>query len=190
MNPTGNTPQWYCIHTRPKGEHIAAAHLRLLEEVEVFCPRLRYQKNTRRGDVWFVEALFPGYTFARFNLDNSLRAVNATNAVLGVVSFGNNYPPVPDSIIEDWRLSVDDQALITIEDELKAGDEIEVVEGPASGIQTVITKILPGKERVRILMEMLGQPLEIEVARNAVSRKGGVRKSKPVTSSAGSGYRP
>ncbi len=179
MTTSTDTFHWYCIHTRSKSEHIASAHLKLLDDVEVFCPRVRYQKNTKRGKVWFNEALFPGYTFARLNLGSHLRAVNATNAVLGVVSFGDNHPPVPDAIIEEWRSYVNDDALITIEDDLQAGDEIEVIDGPAVGIETVVTKVLPGKERVRILMEMLGQPLEIEVPREAVNRKGDVRRTTP-----------
>ena len=101
MNPTDNTPHWYCIQTRPKSEHIATAHLKLLEDVEVFCPRIRFQKNTKRGKVWFNEALFPGYTFVKLDLGIWLRAVNTTNAVLGVVRFGNNFPPVPDAIVEE-----------------------------------------------------------------------------------------
>jgi len=190
MNPTDNTPHWYCIQTRPKSEHIATAHLKLLEGVEVFCPRVRFQKNTKRGKVWFNEALFPGYTFVRLDLGTWLRAVNTTNAVLGVVRFGNAYPPVPDEVMEEWRKSVDDEALITIDDNLEAGDEIEVIDGPAVGIQTVITQVLPGKERVRILMEMLGQTMEIEVSREAVNRKGNVRinaVTNPQASSTGSG---
>ena len=49
-------PAWYCLKTQTKREAIAAAHLRELEGVEVFCPMLRYRKATRRGKVWWVEA--------------------------------------------------------------------------------------------------------------------------------------
>lgn len=167
---------WYCIHTKPKSEHIATAHLRQLDpEMGVFCPLIRFQKNTRRGKVWFQEALFPGYTFARFELGQWLRAVNATHAVLGVVRFGDSYPPVPASVIEEWIRTVDSDAVITLEEDLKEGDEIEVLEGPARGIKAVITKVMPGKERVSILMEMLGQFREVEVSTDAISRKVDIR---------------
>jgi transcriptional antiterminator RfaH len=44
-------PEWFCVRTQTKREHIAAGHLREIEGVEVFCPRLRYRKATRRGKI-------------------------------------------------------------------------------------------------------------------------------------------
>ena len=176
-------PQWYCIHTRPKSEHIATAHLKLLgDDISVFCPRIRFRRNTKRGKVWFVEALFPGYTFARFDLRTWLRAVNATNAVLGVVRFGTEYPPVPEGVVSQWSDTVDAEAVVTLNEELSPGDEVEIVDGPMRGIETVITRVLPGQQRVNILMEMLGQAREIEVPRDAISRKGNIRVTSTATS--------
>lgn len=177
-------PHWYCVHTRPKSEHIATAHLKLLgdeEEIEVFCPRIRFQRNTKRGKVWFNEALFPGYTFARFDLKTWLRGVNATNAVLGVVRFGGRYPPVPDELVAQWEDTVDAEALITIDQDYEEGDEIVVVDGPMKGIETVITQVLPGAERVNILMEMLGQDLQVEVSTDTINRRGNIRLSSSKT---------
>src|SRR5271166_6904013 len=58
---------WFCLKAQPKREHIAAACLRQISEVEAFCPRVRFRKRTNRGPVWFVEPMFPGYLFARFD---------------------------------------------------------------------------------------------------------------------------
>ena len=69
--PEADDLAWYCVQTRPKSEHIARASLLQFGDVEVYCPRLRYHKTTRRGKVWFTEALFPCYLFARFDLGES-----------------------------------------------------------------------------------------------------------------------
>lgn len=173
---------WYAIHTKAKSEHIATAHLKLLDpEMQVFCPRIRFQKKTKRGKVWFVEAMFPGYTFARFDLGEWLRGVNATTAVLGVVRFGTEYPFVPDEAVEEWRNTVDDQAIITVEEKLEEGDEIEIIEGPITGLKAIITKVMPGSERVSILMDMLGQTREVEISRDAISRKKDIRVASTPT---------
>jgi len=37
---------WICPRTHPKREHTAAAQVRLIREVEVYAPRLRYGKIT------------------------------------------------------------------------------------------------------------------------------------------------
>src|SRR5260370_33331325 len=67
------TKAWFCLRAQPKREHIAAACLRQTCEVEVFCPRLRFRQLTSRGPVWFIEAMFPGYLFARFDYANCHR---------------------------------------------------------------------------------------------------------------------
>ena len=36
-----DVPQWYCLRSQPKHEHIAAAQLRRSMGIEVFCPRVR-----------------------------------------------------------------------------------------------------------------------------------------------------
>src|SRR3984893_13287014 len=63
---SSNMPIWFCLRTQPKHEHIAAAALRHRLEIRCFAPRVRFPKATRRGRVWFVEAMFPGYLFAQF----------------------------------------------------------------------------------------------------------------------------
>ena len=69
-NP-GSAAAWFCVRSHPKHEHIAAAHLRE-RKLEVYLPRIRFQRCTRRGLVWFTEALFPNYFFARLDLSNAL----------------------------------------------------------------------------------------------------------------------
>src|SRR5260221_5470813 len=86
------TNAWFCLRAQPKREHIAAACLPQTCEVEVFCPRLRFRKLTSRGPVWFIEAMFPGYLFARFDYANCHRrelqtaATNPTRFFLGRVA--------------------------------------------------------------------------------------------------------
>src|ERR1039458_7771599 len=65
------TPAWFCIRSQPKHEHIAAAHLKREPGIEVYLPRVRFKRATRRGPVWFTEAFFPNYLFARFDLGRS-----------------------------------------------------------------------------------------------------------------------
>src|SRR5262252_9288274 len=102
-------PAWYCIRTHLKHEHIAAAHLRLIPGVEVFNPRLRVLRSTRRGRVWSTESLFPNYVFACFNLESRLESVRFTTAVAAIVQFGIAVPTIPDTTIR--RLQADMEEL-------------------------------------------------------------------------------
>ncbi len=169
---------WYCVRSRPKSEHIAARHLQQYAHLdEVFCPRIRYEKATRRGRVWFVESLFPGYFFARFDLQQDLRKVNATPAVTGVLHFAQFYPQIHDDTIADLRREFPEaeNAIRVLSPQIEPGDEIIVTEGPMKGLQTIVTRLVGAGERVAVLLEWLGQEREAEVSLRAVSRPGDIR---------------
>lgn len=160
---------WRCIRTQPKREHIAAGQLKRLEGVEVFCPRIRFQRNTKRGKVWFEEALFPGYLFARFDLFTMLRLVSSAYGVQGLVRFSGECAQVPDLIVEVLRKEADGVILIK-EPALKIGDEAVMVEGALVGLRAVITQVMPGGERVKILMDLMGTAVAAEVSADALEK--------------------
>src|SRR4051812_39797088 len=97
---------WFCIRSRPKHEHIAAAHLRQLPGVEVFNPRLRFLRSTRRGRALVTESLFPNYLFARFVLNAALDRVSHASGVNTVVRFGDRVPAIPHEVIHDLQNSL------------------------------------------------------------------------------------
>lgn len=66
---------WYCARTKLKHEHIAAANLRKNLGIEVFNPRLRLDKATKRGLVRVTDPLFPCYIFVRCDLEARLSEI-------------------------------------------------------------------------------------------------------------------
>jgi transcriptional antiterminator RfaH len=172
LNKT-DSPMWFCLRARPKHEHLAAAGLRQLLKIESFGPRIRYRKSTRRGPVWFVEAMFPGYLFAHFIYTAMHRQVQYAPGISGVVRFGERVAALPETTIEGMRQISGDEEIVTIDPELKVGDSVKIAEGVFRGLQAVITQLLPAKERIKVLLEFLGRPVEAEV---------GLPKVLPVTS--------
>ncbi len=160
--------EWFCVRTQTKREHIAAGHLRDLEGVEVFCPRLRYRKATRRGKIWWVEPLFPGYLLAKFSLSEMERAVTFCQGVRGLVRFGSEIPPVPDSFVESLRREIrsrpeGQEELLSVAPVIQIGEEVEVAHGPLQGMRGTIVSVAPAAERVKILLDFLGQPQAVDV---------------------------
>jgi transcriptional antiterminator RfaH len=173
---------WFCLRSQPKHEHIAAANLRLLENVEVFNPRIRFKRSTRRGPVWFVEALFPNYLFARFDWRHYLRLVHHAAGVAGVVHFGSRWPTISDEVIADLKNQVGTQELKVMEDAVVPGEEVQLSGGIFHGLQGVVTRLIPGRARVAILLEFLGRQTSVEVAFNSIVRAdaaGPFRSLKP-----------
>lgn len=155
---------WYCVRTKTKQEHVAAGSLRQLPNVEVFAPRLRFRRTTRRGQVWFVEALFPGYVFACFDWQMQAKAIQYARGVMGVVNFGLKPAQVPLEVVEDLRRTMDDREIRIIKRILAVGDEVQVVAGPLAGLEVVVQQLLPARERVKVLLDFLGRRVEAEVA--------------------------
>ncbi|MFY7816954.1 MAG: transcription termination/antitermination protein NusG [Akkermansiaceae bacterium] len=158
--------EWYVVRTQTKRERLAAEHLRELAGVEVFCPMLRYRKATRRGKVWWEEALFPSYVLARFRLTEMQRAVGYCQGVRGFVKFGNTIPSVSTRVVEDMRRTWQDEAVndtLTIKPRFERGDEVELAHGPLQGLKGSIIEVLPGIERVKVLLDFLGQPQMVDV---------------------------
>lgn len=171
MSETANIG-WFCLHSQPKHEHIAAAHLRQFAEVAVFLPRIRFKRATRRGAAWATEALFPGYFFARFDWRTSLRRVRHARGVRGVVHFGDRWPTIPDEVIEELRRAVGENELHVIAAEFAPGDAVQIAEGTLRGLRAVVSRVMPGRERVAVLMEFLGRQTMIEVPADYLVKEG------------------
>lgn len=168
--PDTGGPQWYCVRAQPKHEHIAAAHLRRALELEVFCPRIRIQRSTRRGLVWFVEALFPGYFFARFTLGQQRAQVLYTAGVMQIVHFGDYFPHIAASAIDDLRAFIGEDECKLVPHHIADGDDVDVVAGPFRGHSGVVLQVLPARERVKVLLQFLGGENIVELGLSAVFR--------------------
>ena len=168
MTHQDNTQAWLCARSQPKHEHIASANLRRFLNVEVFCPRFRARKLTRRGVVWATESLFPNYLFVRCHIETMLENVRYTPGVSHIVNFGRRYPVVPDFIIADLRQMFGEQDLTVCDQLPSAGDEVIVADKAFWGMQAKVLRVLPAKQRVRVLMDVLGRTTAVDLQLTAV----------------------
>jgi transcriptional antiterminator RfaH len=159
---------WYCLRSQPKHEHIAAAHLRIVAGVTVFCPRIRFKRATRRGLVWVTEAMFPGYLFACFELARMHLQVRYAHGVSGIVRFADRYPTIEEAALAQLRDHTGTTDVKEMSYDLSQGDEVKIVNGIFVGLEAVVTQVLPAKERVKVLMDFLGRQIEAEVERSSV----------------------
>jgi transcriptional antiterminator RfaH len=162
---------WYCLRSQPKHEHIAAAHLRLLQGVTVFCPRIRFKRATRQGLVWVTEAMFPGYLFARFELAARHRQVRYSHGVSGILRFADRYPTIEEEALAHLRGQTGAAEIKELDYKISEGDQVQIVGGAFVGLDAVVTQVLSAKERVKVLMEFLGRKMEAEVQWSSVLRQ-------------------
>jgi transcriptional antiterminator RfaH len=154
---------WFCLRTQTKREHIAAAILSKIDKVEVYCPRISQIKKTRTGKKRFVEAMFPGYIFAKFSLADNYRRVIHTQGVSGIVGRGDR-KAVPQHIIESLRASIPEDVIEAPDPSIEPGAHVQFVSGSLQGLNGKVIAQLPAINRIQILLQFLGQ--EITVAAN------------------------
>jgi transcriptional antiterminator RfaH len=157
-------PVWFCLKTQPKREHLAATALRRQFGIECFSPRLRFRRMTQRGPVWFVEAMFPGYLFAKFVYSEQRRAVEASHGIRGIVHFGDRLATLPENVVAGLQSRVGAEEVVTVDCSIKVGQTVEIIEGPFRGLEVLVTHLLPVKERIRVLFEFLGRYVEMEIS--------------------------
>jgi transcriptional antiterminator RfaH len=168
VSSLGLRPSWYCARTQPKHEHIAAAGLSRRLGLEVFCPRLRLERATRRGLVRVIEPLFPSYIFVRCRIEERVDEIRYVNGISSLVNFGGKVPTVADEVIEELRQCFDSEEPMPVEDRLTPGTEVTVAEGAFLGATGVVVRLLPAKRRVQILLDFLGRATLTEVDRSSV----------------------
>ncbi len=122
-----------------------------------------------------TEALFPGYLFAAFDWQTSLRRVQAASGVQGVVHFGRYWPVIAEEIIAELRQVIGTAELHTITQEFVPGDAVHIVDGTLRSLRAVVSCVMPGRERVSVLMELLGRQTTVELKTSSIIKEGDKR---------------
>lgn len=163
-----NMPLWYCIKTRPRQERVAKRGLQIELNIDVFCPLLRFERARRSGRVRVIEAMFPGYIFAKFLYNTHHRRVATTKGVSNLVAFGGFPAVVPEEVIQDLKAILTVGEIAEVSPEVQVGKEVRILEGPFRGIRALVTQVMPAQSRVKILLELLGMEREVEVSEHDV----------------------
>ncbi len=161
--------EWFCVRTKPKHEHIAAANVAKHCGLEVFHPRLRIERPTRRGPVRVTESLFPGYIFVRCVIEDRLDDLRYANGVTTVVRFGDRIPPVSDAVISELQACFTADEPMAVDDCLAPGMEVFLTGGAFVGMNASVLRVMPARQRVQVLFEILGRPTTVEVDRDSVA---------------------
>jgi transcriptional antiterminator RfaH len=160
---------WYVIRTKARQEDRADSNLRAWQ-VKTLAPKIKERRyNEYSGKVSYqVKPLFPGYIFARFNIDELLHRVRFTRGVNGVVSFGGRPAPVEDEIIDIIESLKGADGLVRIGEELRPNDKVMVKTGPVRNFVGIFEGHYKDERRVSILLETVSYQNRLVVEREAV----------------------
>jgi len=146
---------WYVIRTKPHQERIALVHLSQLCE-ETLLPMLKHETAAHRRKATTVEPLFPGYLFARFDLQEKYRAIKFARGVLNIVEFGSQPAEVEGATIEAIKERLEDGYAQITSPSFQEGQVVQIATGPLAGLEVVFVREMKKQQRVCVLLNMLG----------------------------------
>ena len=82
----------------------------------------------------------------------------------GVVHFGARWPTIPEAVIEDLKLELGGSDFAVEAMEMEEGSVVTVAGGVFDGLRGLLVRVLPARERVRVLLDFLGRKLEVELS--------------------------
>jgi transcription antitermination factor NusG len=171
---------WYALKSKPRKEDAAWRQV-VSQGFTVFYPRLQVHPINPRSRK--LVPYFPGYLFVQVDLTQTgLSLFQWMPHTLGLVSFGGEPAVVPESLVQALQKRVEEinQAGGEIFHGLKPGDQVWISDGPFRGYEAIFDAHLPGSERVRVLLEFLGnrRRVTLELKTGQIERKNPDRSAK------------
>jgi transcription antitermination factor NusG len=164
--------EWYVIQSKPNHEEALCAQL-LSRGIEVYFPKIRVKPANPRARK--IKAYFPGYLFIRADLDQTgLSLIEFTPFAKNLVSFGHEPAPVPQALLDAIHRRVDEvnAAGGQAPPAPHPGDSVYIQDGPFAGYTAIFDAAIPGRERVRVLIQILSKRyLPVELTSNSLRAK-------------------
>lgn len=150
---------------KPGQELKAALHLER-QGFQTFTPSIvKTVRHARRRTERKV-ALFPGYLFVRFDIENcAWRSINGTLGVRSLVMAGDRPLPTPMGLVESFIELSDKSGLMHTE--LQVGQRVEILSGPFVNLVGTIER-LDAKGRARVLLDLLNGESAVAMDRAAL----------------------
>ena len=146
---------WYAVSTKPHQEKQAELHIKQCG-IECFLPLLKESKIIRRMRKTVIEPLFPGYLFARFDLDKHYRAVSYATGVRKIVEFGSGPVELDATMIDAIKERLNNGYVTLMPVRPVHGQVVHIKGGPLAGLQAVFMREMTDRNRVFLLLNTLG----------------------------------
>jgi transcriptional antiterminator RfaH len=160
--------KWFAVNTKPRNED-RAAHNIALGGYDVLSPKLETRKYREGKFIHFIEPMFPGYIFVRFDPIDDFHNIKFARGVKTIVHFGDRIVALDDAVIRFIQARLSEGVGKVERKPLKAGEKVLIKDGPFKGLSGVFEKELDGKERVAILLEGIQFSARMEVDRDLIT---------------------
>ena len=156
---------WHVLHAAPQCEPQVCKFLALYG-VEGYAPQFPPPPRTRPGSVrdrkhrW----VFPGYVFIKTPEDfGEWDVVRWAPGVRRMLDQDGSPALLDDSVIDHLRRRLAERELTQRRPSFERGQSVTVLSGPLRMVDAIFESELDAPSRVRILVQLLGRPLSVEV---------------------------
>jgi len=153
-------PNWYAVYTRPRNEK--KVYEKLLEKkVETFLPLIKRTRQWKDRKKKVDMPLFNSYLFVRIDYKDRF-SVLQTNGIVKIVNFNGVPAVVPDWQIESLRRMITFPERIRLENYMRPGELVKVINGPFEGMLGTI-RHLKGQDRLVISIDGILQSVSVDI---------------------------
>ena len=147
---------WYALRTKPHKEQIVWHQIHNIG-LEAYYPQLRASPVNPRARK--TKPYFPGYVLVRADLETTgLNTFQFMPHAIGLVCFGGEPGSIPEAVIHTLRRHIAELNLSSkdLAGQFLKGERVEINDGPLEGYRAIFDHRLPGKQRVKVLLELMG----------------------------------
>ncbi len=161
---------WYLVYTKARQEDVALTNL-LRQGYGAYLPRARQMRKRRGRRMAVVEPLFPRYLFIQLDTHtDNWSPIRSTLGVASLVRFGREPARVPDELVDFLRTREGREGLHEwAEPDYHVGARVRVADGAFHGYEGILL-VRTGRERVVVLLDILGRQVRMQVAVNQLER--------------------
>lgn len=142
--------EWFALKVRTGGE-LSAAEVLSMRGFEVYSP-MRQERRRYSDRMKLVKiAMFPGYVFCRFDIENKLPVISSPG-VEYIVGFSDAPTPISQTEMSGIRRLIETGAQVT--PTLELGRKVKVTHGPLEGVEGVLLRDSKGS-RLVVSIELL-----------------------------------
>ena len=155
---------WYALRSKPNKEDYVWRQAES-QGIEIFYPRVRINPINPRARK--IRPYFPGYLFVHVDLEQArVTSFKWMPEAAGLVTFDGRPAAVEEELINTLKGFLDELNRTEAEplEGLKRGDALVIKSGPFAGYEAIFDAALSGRERVRVLLMLLGRqsvPVEL-----------------------------
>ncbi|MDC0586999.1 transcription/translation regulatory transformer protein RfaH [Gammaproteobacteria bacterium] len=171
--------KWFLIYTKAREEERAKKNLES-QGVETFLPMVAYEKKNQPNS-FLLQPMFPRYLFITINIEGYNWAhIKSTRGVSHAVIFNSKLAEVPSSVVTFIKTRVDDNNIVkqkVSRQKFQKGDKLVIKKGALKGMEAIFFSTA-GKERVKILLNLMNEVICAEISGKHVGDKAIIEKFK------------